>query len=535
MVEVKFNNEAKEEILKGVNILGDAVKVTLGASGRNVVIDQGYGVPHVTKDGVTVARSIELDDPIQNMGAQMVKEASIKTNDEAGDATTTSTVIAQSLVNLGMKELKVGANSIAVKRGMEKACRDISNELDKLSTPIDKNDFKKIEQIASISANNDTEVGKIVVGAIKTVSTDGLITVEQSSGMNSYIDVVDGMELNRGFLSPHFVTDESRMECVLENPFVLVTDFGITNTQTILNYLDYTVQNNRSLLIISPNVDGEALNTLVLNKVRGSLKVCAIKAPEYGAKQNDVLGDIAVLVGAKFISKSLGGELTISNPDEINSVLGGAKKIVISRNKTLIVSGEGDAQAVMDRSENLKAQASLCTNEYDKEQVLMRSAKLSGGVAVLHVGSATEVEGKEKKDRVDDALSATRSAVAEGIIAGGGVGFIKALNSLNKPSLPVDEQSGYDIVLKSIIEPFNNILENGGYDAKNIIKDINAQHTEGNINIGFNVKDGVMCDMVANGIIDPTKALKTALKYAVSVASTILTVECTISNIKKQQ
>ena len=531
--EVIFKNEARKKLQSGVNVLADAVKSTLGAAGRNVVIEEE--APHVTKDGVTVARSINLKDPVENMGAQMVKEVAIKTGEEAGDGTTTATVLAQYLVNHGLSYLEntPNANPVEVKRGMEKALEDILKETDKIAIPIkDDNRFETLEKIATISANNDKEIGKIVATTIRTVGTDGLVTVEEGSEMEDTIDIVDGMELNRGYVSPYFVTDQKKMECVLENPYILITDHNLTSVTEVLDKLEFAAKQSRPFLIISPRVDGELLTTLIGNVLRGTIKACAIKAPEYGQKQKDVLQDIAVLTGGEFLCEGKGLKVSEAVPAQ----LGQAKKVIISKDKTLIINGNGNEKELGEYCDNLRSQIKECTNAYDKEQLSMRLAKLNGGIAVLHVGAATEVEMKEKKDRVDDALAATRAAMEEGYVGGGGSTFknLRQYVFEAKDHCKGDKGVGYSLVWDSIAEPFYTIITNGGENFEEIESKWFHTNKDKSLSWGYNALTGEVGDMIEMDIIDPVKVLKTALRYAVSVASTILTVDCTI-NLEREE
>ena len=530
MVEATFGLEAKHKLSEGVSVLAEAVGATLGAAGRNVVIEEGYGIPHVTKDGVTVARSIELKDPIANMGAQMVKEVAIKTNDEVGDGTTTATVLADAMIQRGLELITKHVNPVQVKKGMNQACQDIIQKIKESAIPV-KEDMASLKNVASVSANNDEEIGEIVVTALRSVNKNGIISVEQSNDMETYIDVVNGMELNRGYITPYFITDMNKMNCVLEDALILITDIRLSNTQDILDKLDYAVREHKSLLIISPNVEGELLTTLIRNKVGGVIRVAAIKAPGYGAKQKDVMQDIAILTGGKFISNEEGINIQDTDVD----ILGSAKKVVISKDKTLIIEGGGKKEDVAARIEQIQSQKNSLTNAYDKEQLNMRAAKLAGGVAVLYVGAATEVEMKEKKDRVDDALAATRAAVEEGIVPGAGMCLFNIAEEYFNRTLahadltPTDYEMGCDLVYKALYRPSNLILENAGLDIHEFSDELFA---EPNKAFGVDSLKGEVVDLYEKGIIDPAKVEIVALRYAVSVASTILTVECTINNEK---
>ncbi len=518
---ITFDNQARESLKKGVDALADAVKVTLGPKGRNVVIDKKFGAPSVTKDGVSVAREIELKDPIENMGAQLVKEVASKTADVAGDGTTTATVLAQAIVKAGLKNVTAGANPMDLKRGIDKAVVAAVKGLRSLSMEVG-DDFSKIEQIASISANNDAVIGKLIADAMKRVTKEGVITVEEAKSTETYVDVVEGMQFDRGYVSPYFVTNADKMETELENPYILIYDKKISAMKELLPVLEKVVQSGRPLLIIAEDVDGEALATLVVNKIRGSLKIAAVKAPGFGDRRKAMLEDIAILTGGTVISEERGYKL--ENADL--TYLGRAEKISIDKDNTTIVNGAGTSDDIKARVNQIKAQIESTTSDYDREKLQERLAKLAGGVAVLYVGAASEVEMKEKKDRIDDALHATRAAVEEGVVPGGGVAFIRVLKSLDRIALEnADEKTGVAIVRRALEEPLRQIAENAGVDGSIVVQKVK----EGNGNFGYNARLDKYQNMLVAGIIDPTKVSRVALENAASIAGMLLTTACVIS------
>ena len=523
--QIKFDTSAREKLLNGVNQLADAVKSTLGPAGKNVMIDKGAGAPLVTKDGVTVAKSIDLEDPFENLGAQMCKEVASKTNDIAGDGTTTATVLAQAIAREGLKNVAAGANPMELKLGIDKAVKDITNNLDQLAQKVEGK--KSIAQIATISANNDKEIGELIADAMDKVGEDGVITIEDSKTAETTLDAVVGMEFDRGYLSPYFVTNSENMSCVLEEPLILMYDKKISAMADIMPHMEYAAQNGKPLLIIAEDIDGEALSALIINKMRGAIKVCAVKAPGYGESRNENLSDIAVLTGGTLIEEVTGIKLADADP---SITLGSAKSVKITANTTTIVEGAGSKDAITERITSLKSSITPETGTYEKAKLQSRIAKLSGGVAVIHVGAATEVEMKEKKDRVDDALHATRAAVEEGIVAGGGVALLRASKGLTLDSTN-DEKTGYNIVMRAVEEPLRQIVTNAGLEASVVVNKV--KELEGNK--GFNAKIGEYQDLVANGVIDPVKVTKTALKNAASIASLILTTECVITTIPEKK
>jgi len=517
---IKFNTEAREKLKRGVDALADSVKVTLGPKGRNVVIEKKFGAPSITKDGVTVAKEIELEDPMENLGAQMVKEVASKTSDVAGDGTTTATVLSQAIVTAGLKSLAAGANPMDLKRGIDKAVRVVVTSLQDQSETVG-DDIQKIEQVGTISANNDAEVGKLIAQAMHKVKKEGVITVEEAKGTDTYVDVVEGMQFDRGYLSPYFVTNAEKMQADLENPFLLIYDKKISSMKDLLPVLEKVAQTGRPLLIIAEDIDGEALATLVVNKIRGALKVAAVKAPGFGDRRKAMLEDIAVLTGGIVVSEERGYKL--ENADL--TFLGQAVRVVIDKDNTTIVDGKGDAEAITARVGQIKAQTETTTSDYDREKLQERLAKLSGGVAVLYVGAPTEVEMKEKKDRVDDALHATRAAVEEGIVAGGGVAFIRAISSLEGlKGDNDDETTGIEIVKRSIEEPLRQICANAGLEGSVIVQKVK----EGEGAFGFNARTETYGNLLEEGVIDPTKVTRVALENAASIASMLLTTECLI-------
>jgi chaperonin GroEL len=523
--EITFDTVAREKLKAGVDALANAVKVTLGPKGRNVVIDKKFGAPHITKDGVTVAKEIELSDPIENMGAQMLKEVASKTADQAGDGTTTATVLAQAMVGAGLKNVASGANPMDLKRGMDKAVKAVVAELRSISREVG-SDYEKIKQVATISANNDEAVGSLIADAMKKVGTEGVITVEEAKGTETDVKTVEGMQFDRGYLSPYFVTNTEHMEAELENAFILIYDKKISSMKELLPVLEKTAQSGKPLLIIAEDVDGEALATLVVNKIRGALRVAAVKAPGFGDRRKAMLQDIAVLTGGTVISEETGLKLDNATLED----LGRAEKISIDKDNTTIVNGAGVKENIQARVAEIKAQIEKTTSDYDREKLQERLAKLAGGVAVLYVGAATEVEMKEKKDRVDDALHATRAAVEEGIVPGGGVALIRASAALdNLTGLNDDETTGIQIVRRAIEEPLRQIVANAGGEGAVVIQKIR----EGKGDFGYNARNEQYEDLFAAGVIDPTKVSRVALENASSIAGMLLTTECVISDIKE--
>ena len=520
--QIFFEIEARNKMKKGVDTLANAVKVTLGPKGRNVVIDKKFGAPQITKDGVTVAKEIELEDPIENMGAQMVKEVASKTADIAGDGTTTATVLAQSVISEGLRNVAAGANPMDLKRGIDKAVSAVVAHLKKQSVTVG-NDNAKIQQVASISANNDESIGKLIAEAMTKVGKEGVITVEEAKGTDTTVEVVEGMQFDRGYVSPYFVTNSEKMEADLENPYILIYDKKISTMKDILHILEKVAQSGRPLLIISEDLEGEALATLVVNKLRGTLKVAAVKAPGFGDRRKEMLQDIAVLTKGIVISEEQGYKL--ENVDL--TYLGEATAVTIDKDNTTVVGGKGDKKDITARVNQIKAQIESTTSDYDKEKLQERLAKLSGGVAVLYVGAATEVEMKEKKDRVDDALHATRAAVEEGIVPGGGVAYIRAIESIeNLKGLNADETTGIQIVKRAVEEPLRQIVVNSGIEGSIVVQKIK----EGKGDFGFNARTEVYENLLAAGVIDPTKVTRIALENAASIAGMLLTTECVISD-----
>ncbi|MBT8279002.1 MAG: chaperonin GroEL [Bacteroidia bacterium] len=523
--DIKFDIDARDGIKRGVDALANAVKVTLGPKGRNVIISKSFGAPQVTKDGVTVAKEVELEDALENMGAQMVKEVASKTNDLAGDGTTTATVLAQSIVKEGLKNVAAGANPMDLKRGIDKAVEAIVKDLDKQSKKVG-NSSEMIKQVASISANNDDTIGDLIATAFGKVGKEGVITVEEAKGTDTYVDVVEGMQFDRGYLSPYFVTDADKMIADLENPYVLLFDKKIANLQEILPILEPVAQSGRPLLIIAEDVEGQALATLVVNKLRGGLKIAAVKAPGFGDRRKAMLEDIAILTGGTVISEERGFSLENADLD----MLGTAETITIDKDNTTIVNGAGKASDIKARVNQIKAQIETTTSDYDKEKLQERLAKLAGGVAVLYVGAASEVEMKEKKDRVDDALHATRAAVEEGIVAGGGVALVRTKSVLEKLTADdLDEVTGIQIVNRAIESPLRTIVENAGGEGSVVINKV----MEGKKDYGYDAKSETFVDMLKAGIIDPKKVTRIALENAASVAGMILTTECALVDIKE--
>jgi chaperonin GroEL len=523
--DIIFDLDARNGIKRGVDALANAVKVTLGPKGRNVIIGKSFGAPVVTKDGVSVAKEFELDDPLENMGAQMVKEVASKTNDLAGDGTTTATVLAQAIVKEGLKNVAAGANPMDLKRGIDKAVEAIVTDLEKQSTKVG-NSSEMIKQVAAISSNNDEAIGSLIAKAFGKVGKEGVITVEEAKGTDTYVDVVEGMQFDRGFLSPYFVTNSEKMQTELENPMILLCDKKISSMKDLMPVLEPVAQQGKSLLIIAEDVDGEALATLVINKMRGSLKIAAVKAPGFGDRRKAMLEDIAILTGATVISEERG--FTLENTTI--EMLGTAETVTIDKDNTTIVNGAGKKTDIKTRVGQIKSQIETTTSDYDKEKLQERLAKLAGGVAVLYVGAASEVEMKEKKDRVDDALHATRAAVEEGIVAGGGVALIRAQNTLGKiTTTNLDETTGVQIVAKAIEAPLRTIVENAGGEGSVVINKV----LEGKKNYGYDAKSETYVDMLKAGIIDPKKVTRIALENAASVAGMILTTECALVDIKE--
>ncbi|NOY46959.1 MAG: chaperonin GroEL [Chlorobi bacterium] len=523
--DIKFDVEARNGLKRGVDALANAVKVTLGPKGRNVIISKSFGAPQVTKDGVTVAKEVELENELENMGAQMVKEVASKTNDLAGDGTTTATVLAQAIVKEGLKNVAAGANPMDLKRGIDKAVVAITKDLEKQAKKVG-DSSEKIEQIAAISANNDDTIGELIAKAFDKVGKEGVITVEEAKGTDTYVDVVEGMQFDRGYLSPYFVTDADKMIADLENPYILLFDKKISNLQEILPILEPVAQSSRPLLIIAEDVDGQALATLVVNKLRGGLKIAAVKAPGFGDRRKAMLEDIAILTGGTVISEERG--FSLENADL--TMLGTAETVTIDKDNTTIVNGAGKAEDIKARVNQIKAQIETTTSDYDKEKLQERLAKLAGGVAVLYVGAASEVEMKEKKDRVDDALNSTRAAVEEGIIAGGGVALLRAKAVLSKLTTDsLDEVTGIQIVARAIESPLRTIVENAGGEGSVVINKV----LEGKKDFGYDAKSEKYVDMLKAGIIDPKKVTRIALENAASVAGMILTTECALVDIKE--
>ena len=525
--EILFNTDARDLMRQGVDELANAVKVTLGPKGRNVIIEKKFGAPQITKDGVTVAKEIELADSFKNTGAQLVKSVASKTGEDAGDGTTTATVLAQSIVNVGLKNVTAGANPMDLKRGIDKAVAAVVENIKKQSKAVGDN-FDKIEQVATISANNDAEIGKHIAEAMQKVSKDGVITIEEAKGRDTYIDVVEGMQFDRGYLSSYFVTDTEKMNCVMENPLILIHDKKISNLKDLLPILEPAVQSGRPLLIIAEDVDSEALTTLVVNRLRSGLKICAVKAPGFGDRRKEMLEDIAVLTGGFVISEERGVKLEQATMD----MLGTAEKITITKDNTTIVNGKGAKDKIADRVAQIKAQIKTTTSDYDKEKLQERLAKLSGGVAVIKVGAPSETEMKEKKDRVDDALCATRAAIEEGIVAGGGVAYIRAISALDKiKGENADEQTGIQIIRRAIEEPLRQIVFNAGKEGSVVVQKV----MEGKGDFGYNARYDRYEDLVKAGVVDPAKVTRVALENAASIAGMFLTTECVIVEKKEDK
>lgn len=524
--EIKFEIKAREELKKGVDALADAVKVTLGPKGRNVIIEKKFGAPHITKDGVSVAREVELEDAFQNMGAQLVKEVASKTGDDAGDGTTTATVLAQSIINVGLKNVAAGANPMDIKRGIDKAVTAVVENIRSMAEEVG-DDFKKIEDVARVSANNDENIGRLIAEAMKKVKKEGVITVDEAKGTETTVDIVEGMQFDRGFISPYFITNSEKMEAVLDSPYLLLYDKKISNLKEILPILEATAQSGRPLLIISEDVDQQALATLVLNSLRGSLKICAVKAPGFGDRRKEMLEDIAILTGGVVISEEKGMKLESATLD----YLGRADKITVNKENTTIVNGAGSKEAIANRVAQIRAQIEQTTSDYDREKLQERLAKLAGGVAVLHIGAPSEVEMKEKKDRVDDALSATRAAIAEGIVPGGGVAYIRCVEKLDSlKGDNDDETTGILIVKRAIEEPLRQIVANAGVEGAVVVQKVK----EGKGDFGYNARTDTYENLLASGVIDPAKVTRVALENAASIAGMFLTTECVIAEKKEE-
>ena len=524
--EIKFNIQAREELKKGVDELANAVKVTLGPKGRNVIIEKKFGAPHITKDGVTVAKEIELEDAFQNMGAQLVKEVASKTGDDAGDGTTTATVLAQSIVNVGLKNVAAGANPMDLKRGIDKAVAKVVEGIKAQAQEVG-DDFEKIESVARISANNDSEIGQLIAEAMKKVKKEGVITVEEAKGTDTTVDIVEGMQFDRGYISPYFVTNTEKMECEMDTPYILIYDKKISVLKDMLPVLEATAQTGRPLLIIAEDVDSEALATLVVNRLRGSLKVCAVKAPGFGDRRKEMLEDIAVLTGGVVISEEKGLKLESTTIE----MLGRAEKVTVNKENTTIVNGMGSKESIAARVAQIKAQIETTTSDYDREKLQERLAKLAGGVAVLYIGAASEVEMKEKKDRVDDALSATRAAIAEGIVPGGGVAYIRCIPALDGlKGDNDDETTGIEIVKRAIEEPLRQITANAGVEGAVVVQKVK----DGQGDFGYNARTDTYENFFAAGVIDPAKVTRVALENAASIAGMFLTTECVIADKKEE-
>ena len=524
--EILFNIKAREELKKGVDALADAVKVTLGPKGRNVIIDKKFGAPHITKDGVSVAREVELEDAFQNMGAQLVKEVASKTGDDAGDGTTTATVLAQSIIGVGLKNVAAGANPMDLKRGIDKAVAAVVGRIKELAEPVG-DDFKKIEDVARVSANNDEAIGHLIAEAMKKVKKEGVITVDEAKGTETSVDIVEGMQFDRGYISPYFVTNGEKMECEMERPVVLLYDKKISNLKDMLPILEASAQNGQPLLIIAEDVDQEALATLVVNRLRGSLKVCAVKAPGFGDRRKEMLEDIAILTGGTVISEEKGMKLENAQMTD----LGRAEKITVNKENTTIVNGLGNKEAIAARVAQIKSQIETSKSDYDKEKLQERLAKLAGGVAVLHIGAPSEVEMKEKKGRVDGALSATRAAIAEGIIPGGGVAYIRCLDVLDSLKAENDDElTGIMIVKRAIEEPLRQIVANAGGEGAVVVQKVR----EGNADFGYNARMDRYENLMSAGVIDPAKVARVALENAASIAGMFLTTECVIADKKEE-
>jgi chaperonin GroEL len=525
--EIKFEIEARDLLKKGVDKLADAVKVTLGPKGRNVVIEKKFGAPHITKDGVSVAKEIELSNPYENIGAQMVKEVASKTGDDAGDGTTTATVLAQSIISVGLKNVAAGANPMDLKRGIDKAVAKVVESIGQQAENVG-DDFNKIEQVAKVAANNDSAIGALIAEAMKKVNKEGVITVESSKGTETYVDVVEGMQFDRGYISPYFITDGEKMAADLEHPFILIHDKKISTMRDLLPVLEQSAQTGRPLLIVAEDVDGEALATLVVNRLRGSLKVCAVKAPGFGDRRKEMLEDLAILTGGVVITEEKGMKLEDTTLD----MLGQAEKISVDKEKTIVVAGAGSEEAIKTRIKQIKDQIETTTSDYDKEKLQERLAKLAGGVAVLYVGAASEVEMKEKKDRVDDALHATRAAVAEGIVPGGGVAYIRSIAALEGlTGENEDENTGIEIVKRAIQEPLRQIVFNSGKEGAVVVQKV----LEGKADFGYNARTDEYQNLYEAGVIDPAKVTRIALENAASIAGMFLTTECVLVEEKEDK
>ncbi len=524
--EILYNIDARDQLKKGVDELANAVKVTLGPKGRNVIIEKKFGAPHITKDGVTVAKEIELEDSFQNLGAQLVKEVASKTGEDAGDGTTTATVLAQSIVSVGLKNVTAGANPMDLKRGIDKAVSEVVKNIATQAQLVGDN-YDKIEQVASISANNDEEIGKLIADAMRKVSKDGVITIEEAKGTDTTIEVVEGMQFDRGYISAYFVTNTEKMEAEMDKPYILIYDKKISNLKELLPVLEPAVQSGRPLLIIAEDVDSEALTTLVVNRLRAQLKICAVKAPGFGDRRKEMLEDIAVLTGGVVISEEKG----ITLDQATIEMLGTAEKVTVNKDNTVIVNGSGEKDSIANRIAQIKAQIATTTSDYDREKLQERLAKLSGGVAVLYVGAGSEVEMKEKKDRVDDALSATRAAIEEGIVPGGGVAYIRAIESLNNvKTVNEDEALGVQIVKRAIEEPLRQIVFNAGKEGAVVVQKVR----EGKDDFGYNARTDVYESLYAAGVVDPAKVCRVALENAASIAGMFLTTECVITDKKEE-
>ena len=523
--EILFNIDARDELKKGVDALANAVKVTLGPKGRNVILEKKFGAPHITKDGVTVAKEIELEDPFQNLGAQLVKEVASKTGDDAGDGTTTATVLAQSIVSVGLKNVTAGANPMDLKRGIDKAVARVVESIAAQAVSVG-DDYNKIEQVATVSANNDATIGKLIADAMRTVTKDGVITIEEAKGTDTHIDVVEGMQFDRGYISPYFVTNTEKMEVEMERPYILIYDKKISNLKELLPVLEPAVQSGRPFLIIAEDVESEALTTLVVNRLRASLKIAAVKAPGFGDRRKEMLEDIAILTGGIVISEEKGLTLEKATLE----MLGTAEKVTINKDNTVIVNGAGDKETIAQRVAQIKAQISTTTSDYDREKLQERLAKLAGGVAVLFIGAASEVEMKEKKDRVDDALSATRAAIEEGIVPGGGVAYLRAIDSLEGiVTENDDEATGVEIVKRAIEEPLRQIVANAGKEGAVIVQKVR----EGKGDYGYNARTNTYENLLSAGVVDPAKVTRVALENAASIAGMFLTTECVITEKKE--
>ncbi|MEN3044203.1 MAG: chaperonin GroEL [Candidatus Hydrothermales bacterium] len=525
--DIRYNEEARRKLLRGVEILAKAVKVTLGPKGRNVILEKKFGSPQVTKDGVTVAKEIELKDPFENIGAQLVREVASKTSDVAGDGTTTATILAEYIFKEGLKMMATGANPMEVRKGIEKAVNTVVEELKKLSKEV--REKKEIEQVGTISANNDEEIGKKIADAMERVGKDGVITVEEAKGIETYVEFVEGMQFDRGYISPYFVTNPDKMECVLENPYILIHDKKISSLKDILPILEKIAQSGKPLLVIAEEVEGEALATLVVNKLRGTLLSCAVKAPGYGERRKAMLEDIAILTGGQVISEEKGLKLENARMDD----LGKAKKVIVDKDNTTIIEGAGKKEDIQARIKQIKMQIEETKSDYDREKLQERLAKLAGGVAIIYVGAATETEMKEKKARVEDAMHATKAAVEEGIVPGGGVAYLRTINALEKLETTVegDQKLGVQIVKKALREPARWIAENAGYEGTLVVEEILKRGG----NIGMDARDGQFKDMYEAGIIDPTKVTRIALQNAASVAALLLTTEALVTEVKEEK